>query len=305
MLYTRDHGVPGLPGGRPTSHRTASSRALKLELSAHSIEIYVRGETRTCDAYAILPLVGPHVMSQPRSSGYSRVCVVGCDEMLSKCLCGVRVKFQRQPRSPRPCVWEPGACKVALLELSSWLVTYDGGKPHAEVIERRRSPVLVWGLFTVGLIVAFVSAVGITLWVALPRSLPSLVVAAPKSPTVMTVFGELVLVDRNGGFTYNKACTGSGQYSDIHSGTTVTVSAGGRVLVTGRVNGGVGLQGDLCTFSWAVVEVPRGHGRYAIAIPDRGEIQVDEEELIDAIRFGIGLDDGVLSRCSRQAIFDC
>jgi hypothetical protein len=110
------------------------------------------------------------------------------------------------------------------------------------------------------------------------------------SPGNVTAFGTLALTDPDGGFHENDvaggsgSCAGSGAFSDIRVGAELTIRAGGEVLGTGRLNGGV-IYGppDTCNFSWAIVNVPSGQRRYTLSMAGRGTVDVGAERLVAEI----------------------
>lgn len=111
---------------------------------------------------------------------------------------------------------------------------------------------------------------------------------------VLTVHGTLQL-DGDGSLTValprglGALCEGDGGYSDIGAGAQVTVTApDGTVLAIGALDEGKMLEpgalGEfdrfgICEFSFAVTDVPAGHGLYGIEIAGRGVVTYEEDRL--------------------------
>ncbi|MHA6793506.1 hypothetical protein ACVGVM_08310 [Pseudonocardia bannensis] len=69
-------------------------------------------------------------------------------------------------------------------------------------------------------------------------------------------------------------CEGSGGYSDITLGTSVTVyDASGTVVGTGHLGRGSAAEGG-CTFPITVLNVPGGSSFYQVEVSHRGRITV-------------------------------
>ncbi|MGS0688938.1 hypothetical protein ACVBEQ_27950 [Nakamurella sp. GG22] len=72
----------------------------------------------------------------------------------------------------------------------------------------------------------------------------------------------------------SKDCFGYQGYSDIKEGTSVTVYDGDEILAVGNLEAGVLGDGDVCTFLFAVSEVPLGRKFYQYEISHRGRLTV-------------------------------
>lgn len=110
----------------------------------------------------------------------------------------------------------------------------------------------------------------------------------------LTVHGTLQL-DGDGSLTValprglGAPCEGDGGYSDIGAGAQVTVTApDGTVLAVGALDEGKMLEpgalGEydrfgICEFSFAVTDVPAGHGLYGIEVAGRGVVTYEENRL--------------------------
>lgn len=81
----------------------------------------------------------------------------------------------------------------------------------------------------------------------------------------------------SGGYGYT-TCGGSGGYSDITTGTTVTVyNAAGTVLSQGALGTGRSDGAGTCVFSLAAPNVPAGEKFYLVEVSHRGRIMVQPE----------------------------
>jgi hypothetical protein len=82
----------------------------------------------------------------------------------------------------------------------------------------------------------------------------------------------------SGGYGYN-TCGGSGGYSDITTGTAVTVyNAAGTVLSQGALGTGRPEGAGTCVFSLAAPNVPAGEKFYLVEVSHRGRIMVQPED---------------------------
>lgn len=81
-----------------------------------------------------------------------------------------------------------------------------------------------------------------------------------------------------GGYGYS-TCGGSGGYSDITTGTTVTVyNAAGTVLSQGALGTGRPDGAGTCVFSLAAPNVPAGEKFYLVEVSHRGRIMVQPDD---------------------------
>lgn len=82
----------------------------------------------------------------------------------------------------------------------------------------------------------------------------------------------------SGGYGYS-TCGGSGGYSDITTGTTVTVyNAAGTVLSQGALGTGRPNGGGSCVFTLSAPNVPAGEKFYLVEVSHRGRIMVQPED---------------------------
>jgi hypothetical protein len=95
---------------------------------------------------------------------------------------------------------------------------------------------------------------------------------AESEPRTFDLTGTMTLVE--GGTTYpSPGCHGSGGYSDIDTGTSVTVyDAGGTVVATGSLGQGRSSALGGCTFPISVRSVPEGSAFYQVEVSHRGKI---------------------------------
>ncbi len=131
----------------------------------------------------------------------------------------------------------------------------------------------LWHLFFAGL--AGAALVG-SLWVGLDLAHSS----SPGAPTG----GSGEAFDLRGTFTLYSSygystCGGSGGYSDITTGTAVTVyNAAGTVLSQGALGTGRPEGSGTCVFSLSAPNVPAGEKFYLVEVSHRGRIVVQPED---------------------------
>jgi hypothetical protein len=118
------------------------------------------------------------------------------------------------------------------------------------------------------------------LWVGLDLA-DSGTPATPATPTGTS--GEAF--DLRGTFTLNSSgygyssCGGSGGYSDITTGTAVTVyNAAGTVLSQGALGTGRPDGAGSCVFSLSAPNVPAGEKFYLVEVSHRGRIMVQPDD---------------------------
>lgn len=82
----------------------------------------------------------------------------------------------------------------------------------------------------------------------------------------------------SGGYAYS-TCGGSGGYSDITTGTTVTVyNAAGTVLSQGALGTGRPNGAGSCVFTLSAPNVPAGEKFYLVEVSHRGRIMVQPDD---------------------------
>ncbi|MBB5892443.1 hypothetical protein [Kutzneria kofuensis] len=100
---------------------------------------------------------------------------------------------------------------------------------------------------------------------------------AEKSPTTFTLVGTFSLYGSSS--SIGGTCHGSGGYSDIADGASVTVyDAAGKVDAVGAITKPQGLDGLGCTFSIVVSAVPNDEKFYQIEISHRGKVTVTADD---------------------------
>lgn len=115
------------------------------------------------------------------------------------------------------------------------------------------------------------------LWVGLDLADSGVPISPPgTSGKAFDLRGTFTLY--SGGYGYS-TCGGSGGYSDITTGTTVTVyNAAGTVLSQGALGTGHPDGADSCVFSLAAPNVPAGEKFYLVEVSHRGRIMVQPED---------------------------
>ncbi|WP_410616032.1 hypothetical protein [Amycolatopsis sp. lyj-109] len=132
----------------------------------------------------------------------------------------------------------------------------------------------LWHLFFAG--VAGAALVG-SLWVGLDLAHSGSPTAPTGGPgTAFDLRGTFTLYSSGYGYS---ACGGSGGYSDITTGTAVTVyNAAGTVLSQGALGTGRPEGTGTCIFSLAAPKVPAGEKFYLVEVSHRGRIMVQPED---------------------------
>jgi len=87
--------------------------------------------------------------------------------------------------------------------------------------------------------------------------------------------GALTLVGSNSRDTSGHACTGSGGYSDIAEGASVTVyDAAGKARAIGSLQHSDRMSTGACSFAITVPDVPDGEQIYQVEVTHRGKVSV-------------------------------
>ncbi|WP_121393343.1 hypothetical protein [Actinokineospora cianjurensis] len=98
----------------------------------------------------------------------------------------------------------------------------------------------------------------------------------PPAPTTFDVRGTFTLYDDDFD-AHAQGCAGNGGYTDIATGTTVTIYDGDRVLAAGVL--GKGHLGDgECEFAFTVRGVPIGVRTLGVEVSHRGKITFSEQD---------------------------
>jgi hypothetical protein len=93
--------------------------------------------------------------------------------------------------------------------------------------------------------------------------------------------GDMTLIDDNiAGSSAGASCHGTGGYSDLREGTSVTVyGAAGTVIATGALGKGTfGSSTGTCTFSVLVPNVPGSERFYQVEVSHRGKLTLQADE---------------------------
>ncbi|MEU8634461.1 hypothetical protein AB0C38_19955 [Amycolatopsis sp. NPDC048633] len=121
------------------------------------------------------------------------------------------------------------------------------------------------------------------LWVGLDLADSGLPAGIPGTSGTSGTAGEAF--DLRGTFTLNSGgygystCGGSGGYSDITTGSTVTVyNAAGTVLSQGALGTGRPNGAGSCVFTLSAPNVPAGEKFYLVEVSHRGRIMVQPED---------------------------
>jgi hypothetical protein len=127
--------------------------------------------------------------------------------------------------------------------------------------------------------VPFAVVGGITLLIVLALSLlpKSKPIPRPVIPQDFAVVGTLTLRGSSGighlngivNATPGSVCFGQRGYDDIDIDSQVTISADGRVVAVGNLEGGT-YDGTGCVFTFRVAQVPANHAMYAVEVAHRG-----------------------------------
>ena len=100
---------------------------------------------------------------------------------------------------------------------------------------------------------------------------------SPSTPATFTMVGTFSLYGTSS--SIGGTCHGSGGYSDIADGASVTVyDAAGKVDAIGAITKPESLGGLGCTFSVVVSDVPNGEKFYQVEITHRGKITVTADD---------------------------
>ncbi|GLY34666.1 hypothetical protein Amsp01_006900 [Amycolatopsis sp. NBRC 101858] len=115
------------------------------------------------------------------------------------------------------------------------------------------------------------------LWAGLDLAGSGAPISTPGTPAeAFDLRGTFTL--NSGGYGYS-TCGGSGGYSDITTGTTVTVyNAAGTVLSQGALGTGRPNGGGSCVFTLSAPNVPAGEKFYLVEVSHRGRIMVQPDD---------------------------
>lgn len=115
------------------------------------------------------------------------------------------------------------------------------------------------------------------LWVGLDLADSGAPISTPgTSAEAFDLRGTFTL--NSGGYGYS-TCGGSGGYSDITTGTTVTVyNAAGTVLSQGALGTGRPNGAGSCVFTLSAPNVPAGEKFYLVEVSHRGRIMVQPDD---------------------------
>ncbi|MEK6440133.1 hypothetical protein [Pseudonocardia sp. T1-2H] len=93
-----------------------------------------------------------------------------------------------------------------------------------------------------------------------------------------------------GSFTTGSSCSGSGGYSDIDTGSSVTVYDGsGAVVATGMLGSGRATSSSTCEFVVTVPDVPAGSDFYQVEVSHRGKVTFEGRRLqTDGVSLTLG-----------------
>jgi hypothetical protein len=121
--------------------------------------------------------------------------------------------------------------------------------------------------------------------------------AAPFRASTFDVSGTFQLTQTSsylsfsyGSFTTGSSCSGSGGYSDIDTGSSVTVYDGsGAVVATGMLGSGRASSSSTCEFAVTVPNVPAGSDFYQVEVSHRGKVTVEGRRLeTDGVSLTLG-----------------
>ncbi|WP_284749771.1 hypothetical protein [Amycolatopsis sp. RTGN1] len=115
------------------------------------------------------------------------------------------------------------------------------------------------------------------LWVGLDLADSGAPISTPGTPAeTFALSGTFTLYST--GYSYS-TCGGSGGYSDITTGTTVTVyNAAGTVLSQGALGSGRPNGAGSCVFTLSAPNVPAGEKFYLVEVSHRGRIMVQPDD---------------------------
>jgi hypothetical protein len=115
----------------------------------------------------------------------------------------------------------------------------------------------------------------------------ALFVNANRTITVsgtMSLFDDLTpskYDDGNFVMLSDSRCAGTGGYSDLREGASVTVyGKSGERLGLGSLDSSYGEEG-FCIFSYSIPDIPAGEGFYSVEVTHRGELSGAESEVED------------------------
>ncbi|GAB2752224.1 hypothetical protein GCM10027199_25970 [Amycolatopsis magusensis] len=101
------------------------------------------------------------------------------------------------------------------------------------------------------------------------------IASSTVKPDSFSLRGSMTLYDTKSAVN---GCLGSGGYSDIHTGASVTVyGASGSVVGNGHLGPGKSATSGSCAYSLLVENVPEGEKFYQVEVSHRGKITVTAE----------------------------
>lgn len=108
--------------------------------------------------------------------------------------------------------------------------------------------------------------VGVTVWLLWPAG-------------SFTLRGAMVLGDNATASTSEGECVGYAGFDDVAAGASVVVSdAGGAVVAAGQLEPAVSYVDGVCTFPFAVADVPAGSNFYRVEVSHRGSVVFGADE---------------------------
>lgn len=107
--------------------------------------------------------------------------------------------------------------------------------------------------------------------------------APAATPVMHTIVGHLTVSDRSYSssiIAVETRCYGSGGYSDLKEGATVTLSdQSSTILASTALGPGVGSKAE-CAFPFALIGVPDTASFYVIEVSHRGQISKSHAEMV-------------------------
>lgn len=129
-----------------------------------------------------------------------------------------------------------------------------------------------FGLFIGATVLAVLLAVG-AIFVFGGKSEPP----RPAEPQAFELKGEISLMKGATGAADRGECEGYRGYDDIAEGAQVTVyNASGKAVALGTLKNS-DYSGGVCSFSFAVPEVPAGEAIYQVEVTHRGKVSFSDE----------------------------
>lgn len=131
--------------------------------------------------------------------------------------------------------------------------------------------------------------------VALAVAGAGLGVALASSPSTVTLHGGMAIMPASDSYEFGenfsvtgKSCEGTGGYSDLAPGASVTIhDASGKVIATGTLGKGVGASGIGCILQWRISNVPKSNF-YGVEISHRGTVTFSSKRVKQGFDTSIG-----------------